>query len=44
MGSIPTSTKCYVLEKDTLTILLSTGFYPGRERVIWKISTSLLNV
>ena len=31
MGSIPTGCKCCVLEQDTLSTLLSTGFYPGRE-------------
>ena len=31
-GSIPTSTQCCVLEKDTLFTLLSTDFYPGRKR------------
>ena len=29
-GSMPASTKCCVLEQDTLSILLGTGFYPGR--------------
>ena len=31
VGSIPTSCTCNVLEQDTLSTLLSTGFYPGRE-------------
>ena len=43
-GSIPTNIKCCFLEQETLSTLLSTGFYPGKKRVIWKISTSLLNV
>ena len=38
VSSIPTSTKCCVLEQDTVSTLLSTGFYP------WKISPSLLIV
>ena len=38
------SCKCCVLEQDTLSTLLSTGFYPGRKRATWKISTRLLNV
>ena len=37
-GSIPTNSKCCFLEQETLSTLLSTGFYPG------KISTSLLNM
>ena len=41
-GSIPTNTNN--LEQDTLSTLLSTGFYPGKKRATWKISTSLLNV
>ena len=28
--SAPGRTKCCVLEQDTLSILLSAGFYPGR--------------
>ena len=44
VNSIPKSTKCCVLEQDTLSTLLSTGFYPGRKRATRKISTSLLNV
>ena len=29
-GSIPASTKCCVLEHDTVSTLLSTGFHSGR--------------
>ena len=43
-GSIPTNIKCCFLEQETLSTLLSTGFYPGKQRATWKISTSLLNV
>ena len=43
-GSIPTNCKCCFLEQETLSTLLSTGFYPGKKRVTWKISTRLLNV
>ena len=43
-GSIPTNCKCCFLEQETLSTLLSTGFYPGKERATWKISTRLLNV
>ena len=43
-GSIPTNIKCCFLEQETLSTLLSTGFYPGKKRATWKISTSLLNV
>ena len=43
-GSIPTNCKCCFLEQETLSILLSTGFYPGKKRATWKISTRLLNV
>ena len=43
-GSIPTNYKCFFLEQETLSTLLSTGFYPGKKRVTWKISTRLLNV
>ena len=43
-GSIPTNCKCCFLEQETLSTLLSTGFYPGKKRATWKISTSLLNV
>ena len=43
-GSIPTSSKCCFLEQETLSTLLSTGFYPGKKRAKWKISTRLLNV
>ena len=28
--STPVSTQCWVLEQDTLSTMLSTGFYPGR--------------
>ena len=43
-GSIPTDCKCCFLEQETLSTLLSTGFYPGKKRATWKISTRLLNV
>ena len=43
-GSIPTNSKCCFLEQETLSTLLRTGFYPGKKRVTWKISTRLLNV
>ena len=43
-GSIPTNCKCCFLEQETLSTLLSTGFYPGKKRATWKISTKLLNV
>ena len=43
-GSIPTNSKCCFLEQETLSTLLSTGFYPGKKRATWKISTTLLNV
>ena len=43
-GSIPTNCKCCFLEQETLSTLLSTGFYPGKKRATWKISTILLNV
>ena len=43
-GSIPTNCKCCFLEQETLSTLLSTGFYPGKKRASWKISTRLLNV
>ena len=43
-GSIPTNCKCCFLEQETLSTLLSTGFYPGKKRTTWKISTRLLNV
>ena len=43
-GSIPTNIKCCFLEQETLSTLLSTGFYPGKKRATWKISISLLNV
>ena len=43
-GSIPTNCKCCFLEQETLSTLLSTGFYPGKNRATWKISTRLLNV
>ena len=43
-GSIPTYSKCCFLEQETLSTLLSTGFYPGKKRATWKISTRLLNV
>ena len=43
-GSIPTNSKCCFLEQETLSTLLSTGFYPGKKRSTWKISTRLLNV
>ena len=43
-GSIPTNCKCCFLEQETLSTLLSTGFYPGKKRAAWKISTRLLNV
>ena len=36
--------KCCFLEQETLSTLLSTGFYPGKKRATWKISTKLLNV
>ena len=42
-GSIPTNSKCCFLEQETLSTLLSTGFYPGKKRATWKISTRLLN-
>ena len=29
-GSIPTNSKCCFLEQETLSTLLSTGFYPGK--------------
>ena len=29
-GSIPTDSKCCFLEQETLSTLLSTGFYPGK--------------
>ena len=43
-GSIPANSKCCFLEQETLSTLLSTGFYPGKKRATWKISTRLLNV
>ena len=43
-SSIPTSSWCGVLEQETLSTLLSTGFYPGRKRGTWQISTRLRNV
>ena len=43
-GSIPTNSKRCFLEQETLSTLLSTGFYPGKKRATWKISTRLLNV
>ena len=43
-GSIPTNCKCCFFEQETLSTLLSTGFYPGKKRATWKISTRLLNV
>ena len=43
-GSIPTNCKCCFLDQETLSTLLSTGFYPGKKRATWKISTRLLNV
>ena len=43
-GSIPTNCKCCFLEQETLSTLLSPGFYPGKKRATWKISTRLLNV
>ena len=43
-GSIPTNCKCCFLEQETLSTLLSAGFYPGKKRATWKISTRLLNV
>ena len=43
-GSIPTNSKCCFLEQEALSTLLSTGFYPGKKRATWKISTKLLNV
>ena len=30
--SIPTNCKCCFLEQETLSTLLSTGFYPGKKR------------
>ena len=30
-GSIPTNCKCCFLEQETLSTLLSTGFYPGKK-------------
>ena len=42
--SIPTNCTCCFLEQETLSTLLSTGFYPGKKRATWKISTRLLNV
>ena len=30
-GSIPTNIKCCFLEQETLSTLLSTGFYPGKK-------------
>ena len=30
-GSIPTNCKCFFLEQETLSTLLSTGFYPGKK-------------
>ena len=42
-GSIPINCKCCFLEQETLSTLLSTGFYPGKKRATWKISTRLLN-
>ena len=43
-GSIPINIKCCFLKQETLSTLLSTGFYPGKKRATWKISTSLQNV
>ena len=43
-GSIPTNCKCCFLEQETLSTLLSTGFYTGKKGATWKISTRLLNV
>ena len=43
-GSIHTNCKCCFLEQETLSTLLSTGFYPGKKKATWKISTRLLNV
>ena len=42
--SIPTNSQCCFFEQETLSTLLSTGFYPGKKRATWKISTRLLNV
>ena len=43
-GSISTNSKCCFLEQETLSTLISTGFYPGKKRATWTISTRLLNV
>ena len=43
-GSIPTNSKCCFLEQETLSTLLSTGFYLGKKRATGKISTRFLNV
>ena len=43
-GLIPTNSKCCFLEQETLSTSLSTGFYPGKKRATWKISTRILNV
>ena len=39
-GSIPTNANRCFLEQETLSTLLSTGFYLGRKRATWKISIS----
>ena len=44
LSAIPTNCKCCFLEQETLSTLLSTGFYSGKKRATWKISTRLLNV
>ena len=31
-GLIPTNSKCCFLEQETLSTLLSSGFYPGKKR------------
>ena len=43
VGSVITGLR-HFLEQETLSTLLSTGFYPGKKRATWKISTRLLNV
>ena len=42
--SNPTNSKCCFLVQETLSTLLSSGFYIGKKRATWKISTRLLNV
>ena len=41
VGSISVSTKCCILQLETLSTLLCTGFYPGKsERNTWVMRVS----